>query len=655
MTEKATMKPINYALVILSLLAMVLLPVPARAAKPELPPPGMANYLVVLWAEGTELPDGTRVKKMEEPDFEKLGGKVLKKTDNRREVQLPKAATKQLRKHASVNYVQRIWMGEPLDDWDERHQPKAGFDVGADADTNLDWIRGYEYDGSGNIKKTTTYGYDGNGNRVPLDQDHYIYDTAGRLIRADVVEKVQNFKYDDFGNLIETQVEGANAIKIPVDLSSNRMVGPEYDAAGNVLTRQGSPAYEYDALNMLTRVRVRPGYSRRMIYDPDDERLGMMVDGDSLSRWTIRDLQGRVIREYRGEGAGMDWWIWQLDEIYADGKLVAGEKQPFWFYEDMVYGGFRHYHLDQIGSVRVVTNDDGESISEHDFYPFGNNKTKTYQEQMNWGDPHIDSMRYAGHWRDFLGMLNVENTDYLDYMHARYYDPNLGRFLSIDPEMDVKRITPNPQMWNRYAYVTNDPLNSTDPTGRSQVDVVYKLVQFVRDGKKIIGFKTLGTLTREQAIAARQSGKSVQVSAKTEEKAQRLANELETAAYPDSPNIHHGRDAHVNNGNQAHVQSDGELGHTYYRSFARQPLRTAATVVGAFIIPFKIDLALLLTEYGLGKAAVWGNEKIDDARKKTLMGGEARGEGAADEIIEGNGNNGGGEGGGGSGGGGGGE
>lgn len=461
MTEKTTMKSINYAFVTLSVLALVLVAAPAVAEKPETPPPGMARYVMVLWIEGTELPDGGRAKKFEEPDIEKLGGKVLKKTDNRRDIWLPKAAAKQLRKHQAVSYLQRIWMGESLDDWDEKYEPNSRFQVEADSDFNVDWVRTFDYDGTGNIKRS--------------GDDHFVYDSAGRILRAEVGDKVQTFSYDDFGNMTQTAVAGANPADIPVDPSSNRMIGPEYDAAGNVTTRQGRPAYEYDAVNQLFRVRVRPGYTRRMIYDADDERLGMMVDGDSLSRWTIRDFEGRVIREYRGEFAGMGPWYWQLDEIYADGKLVAGERQQFGYFENgAVYGGFRHYHLDQIGSVRVVTNATGDSISEHEYYPFGVTRTKTYQEQMNWGDPHIDSMRFAGHWRDFLGMLNVENTDYLDYMHARYYDPNLGRFLSVDPSWGSAQLQV-PQSWNRYAYVMNNPLRYIDPTGREPECIVIKL------------------------------------------------------------------------------------------------------------------------------------------------------------------------------------
>jgi RHS repeat-associated protein len=56
---------------------------------------------------------------------------------------------------------------------------------------------------------------------------------------------------------------------------------------------------------------------------------------------------------------------------------------------------------------------------------------------------------------------------YLDNMHARHYSPLEGRFLSVDPVMDVKKAMANPQMWNRYAYVMNNPLRYRDPTGKN--------------------------------------------------------------------------------------------------------------------------------------------------------------------------------------------
>ena len=75
-------------------------------------------------------------------------------------------------------------------------------------------------------------------------------------------------------------------------------------------------------------------------------------------------------------------------------------------------------------------------------------------------------MKFAGQERDFLGYWDSTNTDYLDDMHARYYSPNTGRFLSVDPVLDLKTALKNPQGWNRYAYVKNNPVNRTDPDGR---------------------------------------------------------------------------------------------------------------------------------------------------------------------------------------------
>ncbi len=52
----------------------------------------------------------------------------------------------------------------------------------------------------------------------------------------------------------------------------------------------------------------------------------------------------------------------------------------------------------------------------------------------------------------------------LDFAEARYYDFRHGRFTSVDPLLESGRPN-NPQTWNRYIYVGNNPLNITDPTG----------------------------------------------------------------------------------------------------------------------------------------------------------------------------------------------
>ena len=80
----------------------------------------------------------------------------------------------------------------------------------------------------------------------------------------------------------------------------------------------------------------------------------------------------------------------------------------------------------------------------------------TRGESLIHPDETDDQSDYTGHIRD--------KATGLTYMQARYYDPVIGRFLGEDP-MNMLTMDMNPVYFNRYAYVGNDPLNWTDPTG----------------------------------------------------------------------------------------------------------------------------------------------------------------------------------------------
>jgi RHS repeat-associated protein len=459
------MRKLNESIKVLLFSLLSIGAVTAYADKPALPP-GLAKYVMVLWPAGTPIPGDPKgtVKNVPEPDIEKLGGKLLFKHENRRVILLPLGQAKGLRKHQSVVYLQRIWMGESLDGWDETYPSSSasGLVPKAKSDENLQWgPKSYQYDGSGNIKQ--------------IGSDQYTYDSAGRLVSAQVsgatiATKTETYSYDAFGNLIGKGVTGANPVTIPVDGASNRLLGVSYDAAGNVTTADDERRrYSWDSLNTLSRVHPSIGNERRMIYDASDERLATYLVGDSLTRWTFRDFEGHIVREFEGYhyGPGSWYFYWDQDNFYGEGTLMAGESQPWQYSSSAQYGGPRHYHLDHLGSVRMVTNgaNPGRSLSEHDYFPFGTTATRTYQEQLDWANNHIDAMRFAGHWRDYLGLLNVDNTEYIDYMHARHYDPTLGRFLSVDPAMNMGLATQRPQSWNRYSYVADNPINRIDPTG----------------------------------------------------------------------------------------------------------------------------------------------------------------------------------------------
>lgn len=67
----------------------------------------------------------------------------------------------------------------------------------------------------------------------------------------------------------------------------------------------------------------------------------------------------------------------------------------------------------------------------------------------------------------FLTQKERDNETGLDYFGARYYSSSQGRFTSSDPVLISKGHTADPQRWNLFSYVENNPLTAVDPTGRS--------------------------------------------------------------------------------------------------------------------------------------------------------------------------------------------
>ena len=95
-----------------------------------------------------------------------------------------------------------------------------------------------------------------------------------------------------------------------------------------------------------------------------------------------------------------------------------------------------YYHTDWLGSTRVVTDSSKNTVSAVTYHPFGEPNTEE-------GSEHF---LYTGKEKDSTGLY---------YYGARYYDPELGRFLTRDPKGGI----------NRYSYCLNNPLKNIDPDG----------------------------------------------------------------------------------------------------------------------------------------------------------------------------------------------
>ncbi len=114
-----------------------------------------------------------------------------------------------------------------------------------------------------------------------------------------------------------------------------------------------------------------------------------------------------------------------------------------------------YYHGDHLGSSVVLTSDAaGSPLVRHVIYrPFGG-----VVVESAGGSSVAPEVGFTGQRFEKPAAL-------YDY-GARWYDPEMGRFLQPDP------IVPepfNPQSLNRYSYVMNDPVNRMDPTGQSSI------------------------------------------------------------------------------------------------------------------------------------------------------------------------------------------
>src|SRR5690606_26747939 len=111
---------------------------------------------------------------------------------------------------------------------------------------------------------------------------------------------------------------------------------------------------------------------------------------------------------------------------------------------------------DHLGSPRILTDENGATISRRDFHPFGEEILTTHRHPDHGYTPDDVTRRFTTYERD-------GETD-LDYAQARNFDSSKGRFLSPDPLLSSGRAA-GPQTWNRYVYVLNNPTILTDPDG----------------------------------------------------------------------------------------------------------------------------------------------------------------------------------------------
>jgi RHS repeat-associated protein len=316
-----------------------------------------------------------------------------------------------------------------------------------------------------------------------LPDVHYTaYDDQGRITAMEVKlsgnTQSQSFAYDALDRLTSAALSGSGSYGTPYSHSYS------YDELGNLTNRNGSTRiYHYDD---PAHVHAVSGVTGDLVRDFDYDANGNMTRRDANSNiWTYTfDVQNRLVKVENG--ANDTFFAYDANgqrvlTIQPNGTKIY---TPFPEYEETVPTSGAttkrsHYFLavqliavrvavtggssalyytcaDHLGNISAMTNTSGTYIatSTARYEPFGGYRTQPAATV----NPGISDRSFTGHKGNNTGTYDLD----LIYMNARYYLPEIGRFISPDTVVPDPQ---NPQSFNRYSYVLNSPLNLTDPGG----------------------------------------------------------------------------------------------------------------------------------------------------------------------------------------------
>ena len=223
--------------------------------------------------------------------------------------------------------------------------------------------------------------------------------------------------------------------------------------------------YLYDDADRLLS-KVKDGIPTNYTWDNDGNLLTKGTQtytwnaAGKLASWS--DGSDIVTYTYNGDGARQTYTVNSLTTNYLQdlsvGIPVTLQETTSGVTIDYVYGidllsdvntGNSSYYLaDGLGSTRMLTDETGTVVGSYSFDAFGSVREYTGATTTDYN--------FAGE--------KMDADSGLQYLRARYYDPEDGRFISIDP---IPHSVIDTQKSHSYVYVENNPIGKVDPLGTS--------------------------------------------------------------------------------------------------------------------------------------------------------------------------------------------
>jgi RHS repeat-associated protein len=325
-------------------------------------------------------------------------------------------------------------------------------------------------DSKRSLLRNLVYGFDANLNvqsredKVVGSKEKFEYDNFNRLHRwrwkGVAGTRRTRWDYDDIGNVLLRAVEvgpGANlaynynpAVAGPHAVVSTTLGTYTYDAEGNQISSPGRSAKygRQDLPTQVTRTAGKTPGAINFVYDGEMTRVRAIDQTTGISSDTLLGFyEFRRPNGKQGPNGEHIFTLWVKGRPVARRTWVFARKV---LKEDTV----QYLHDDHQGSIDLVSSAKGKVLERLKYEPFGRRVSVTDPAKLPGARKTDLDTGYTAH-------DHVEAWELID-MKGRFYDPILGKFLTADPFVPDPL---NPQSWNRYSYVLNNPLSRRDPTG----------------------------------------------------------------------------------------------------------------------------------------------------------------------------------------------